>query len=44
MQFHKEINKPYRLCIAHTQQVICSVIWLGVDKACFLRPGHIYVK
>ena len=42
----KQFNKTYRIQIAHTEQEIDTIIWMGVfcgDKTGFVRPGHIYV-
>ena len=41
----KQFNKTYRIQIAHTEQEIDTIIWMGVfcgDKTGFVRPGHIY--
>ena len=40
----KQFNKTYRIQIAHTEQEIDTIIWMGVfcgDKTGFVRPGHI---
>ena len=40
----KQFNKTYRIQIAHTEQEIDAIIWMGVfcgDKTGFVRPGHI---
>ena len=40
-----QFNKTYRIQIAHTEQEIDTIIWMGVfcgDKTGFVRPGHIY--
>ena len=42
---HKEFNKAYRIWIAPSEQVICTIIWTCVfcgNKTGFVRPGHIY--
>ena len=42
----KQFNKTYRIQIAHTEQEIDTIIWMGVfcgDKTGFVRPGHITV-
>ena len=39
----KQFNKTYRIQIAHTEQEIDTIIWIGVfcgDKTGFVRPGH----
>ena len=39
----KQFNKTYRIQIAHTEQEIDTIIWMGVfcsDKTGFVRPGH----
>ena len=39
----KQFNKTYRIQIAHTEQEIDIIIWMGVfcsDKTGFVRPGH----
>ena len=41
----KQLNKTYRIQIAHTEQEIDTLIWMGIfcgDKTGFVRPGHIY--
>ena len=41
----KQFNKTYRIQIAHTEQEIDTIIWMGVfcgDKTGFVRPGHIW--
>ena len=41
----KQFNKTYRIQIAHTEQEIDTIIWMGVfcgDKTGFVRAGHIY--
>ena len=41
----KQFNKTYRIQIAHTEQEIDTIIWMGVfcgDKTGFVRPGHIF--
>ena len=41
----KQFNKTYRIQIAHTEQEIDTIIWMGVfcgDETGFVRPGHIY--
>ena len=40
----KQFNKMYRIQIAHTEQEIDTIIWMGVfcgDKTGFVRPDHI---
>ena len=40
----KQFNKTYRIQIAHTEQEIDIIIWMGVfcgHKTGFVRPGHI---
>ena len=40
-----EFNKPYRIWIACSEQVICTIKWTCVfsgNKTGFVRPGHIY--
>ena len=40
----KQFNKTYRIQIAHTEQEIDTIIWMGIfcgDKTGFVRPGHI---
>ena len=40
-----QFNKTYIIQIAHTEQEIDTIIWMGVfcgDKTGFVRPGHIY--
>ena len=40
----KQFNKTYRICIAHTEQDIHTIIWMGVfsgNKTVFVRQGHI---
>ena len=42
----KQFNKTYRIQIAHTEQEIDTIIWMGVfcgDKTGFVRPGHIII-
>ena len=39
----KQFNKTYRIQIAHTEQEIDTIIWMGVfcgNKTGFVRPGH----
>ena len=39
----KQFNKTYRIQIAHTEQEIDTIIWMGIfcgDKTGFVRPGH----
>ena len=43
-EYPKQFNKTYRIQIAHTEQEIDTIIWMGVfcdDKTGFVRPGHI---
>ena len=40
----KQFDKTFRIQIAHTEQEIDTIIWMGVfcgDKTGFVRPGHI---
>ena len=39
-----QFDKTFRIQIAHTEQEIDTIIWMGVfcgDKTGFVRPGHI---
>ena len=40
-----QLNKTYRIQIAHTEQEIDTIIWMGVfcsDKTSFVRPVTYY--
>ena len=42
----KQPKETYRIWIAHTEQDIDTIIWMGVfsgNKTGFVRPGHIYI-